>query len=60
MFVTNETTGKYYIDGMEVTAEEYQIRLNEFKASYVPPEPDPDPELTDSEIISIILGGCSI
>ena len=46
MFVKNNTTGKYYIDGVEVTAEEYETRLADFWANYVPPEPEADPELT--------------
>ena len=57
MFVKNNTTGKYSIDGIEVTKEEYGSRLADYWANYVPPEPDPDPELTDTEILEILLGG---
>ena len=59
MFVKNNTTGKYYVDGAEVTKEEYETRLAEFWANYVPPEPDPNPELTDAEALEIILGGAT-
>lgn len=48
MFVKNNTTGKYYIDGVEVSPEEYETRLADFWANYVP-EPIPEPELTEIE-----------
>lgn len=57
MFVKNNTTGKYYIGGVEVTKEEYETCLADFWANYVPPEPEADPELTDTEALDIILGG---
>lgn len=57
MFVKNNTTGKYYIDGVEVTKEEYETRLADFWANYVPEEPETDPEITDTEALGIILGG---
>lgn len=57
MFVKNHTTGKYYIDGAEVTKEEYETRLADFWANYVPPEPEADPEITDTEALAILLGG---
>lgn len=60
MFVKNNTTGKCYIDCVEVTPEEYESQKAEFWANYVPTEPDPDPELSDSEALAIILGGGSV
>jgi hypothetical protein len=60
MFVKNNTTGKCYIDCVEVTPDEYESRKAEFWASHVPSETDPDPELTDSEALAIILGGGSV
>lgn len=57
MFVTNKTTGKYYIDGMEVTKEEYETRLADFWANYVPEEPEEDQEPTDNEALAILSGG---
>ncbi|MBE6948750.1 MAG: hypothetical protein E7456_02775 [Ruminococcaceae bacterium] len=57
MFVKNNTTGKYYIDGTEVTAGEYEIRLSDFWANFVPEEPEADPEITDSEALEILMGG---
>lgn len=56
MLVKNYTTGKCYADGVEVTKEEYESRVAEFRANYVPPEPDPDPELSGDEALSIIMG----
>lgn len=38
MFVKNNTTGKYYINDVEVTKEEYQTSLDDFWANYVPDE----------------------
>lgn len=57
MFVRNNTTGKCYIDCVEVTLEEYESQKAAFWANYVPIEPDSDPELTDSEALAIIMGG---
>lgn len=59
MFVKNNTTGKYYIDGVEVSKEEYQSRLEEWRANYVPPEPEENPDLTADEALDIILGGAT-
>ena len=41
----------------EVTKEKYESRLADFWANYVPPEPEADPELTDTEALKILLGG---
>lgn len=57
MFVWNRTMNKYFIDGEEVTKEEYESRMADFLANYVPPEPETDPELTDTEALEILLGG---
>lgn len=59
MFVWNKTHNKFFIDGIEVTKEEYESNLAEFWMNYVPPEPDPDPELTDTEALAIIMGGAT-
>ena len=57
MFVKNNTTGKFYVNGVEVSREEYETRLADFWANYVPPEPEPDPAISDTEALAIILGG---
>lgn len=48
MFVKNYTTGKCYVDGVEVSPEEYEAKLADFWENYVPPEPEPE-ELTETE-----------
>ena len=59
MFVKNDTAGKYYIDGTEVTKEEYETKLADFWANFVPTEPEADPDLTDSEALAILMGGAT-
>lgn len=59
MFVKNNTTGKFYIDSMEVTKSEYETRLADFWANCEPPEPDPDPELSAEQALDVIVGGAA-
>ena len=59
MFVKNNSTGKFYIDGLEVTENEYEVKLAEFWANYVPEtivEPTEPTETDYAEVGKILLG----
>ena len=49
-------TGKFYYNGIEVSESEYNDKYTEWKNS-LPPESTEEPDLNDSELLNIILGG---
>lgn len=52
------TNDKYYYNGVEITKAEYDILWNEWHDNLPPPvPPDPDPEIDDTELLNILIGG---
>ena len=58
MLQHDETNGKFYYNGVEISEAEYNELFAEWERSRPePPAPDPDPELDDEQALAILLGG---